>query len=179
MQTQTPSRLRRRAVASAVVLALTVTGCGSNSHSGGDAGGPAALGAASQAVKPAQTAEAASFIKKADTICKKLDNVLDIVLPKSNSLHEVANLAPGRAELEQRAVTKLRHLRVPAGLSAPWHEMLQLRATLARELVAYGRAAAKRDKATLTALTKSKARVHQRLARVGHAAGFNECSEVR
>jgi hypothetical protein len=154
-------------------FALTLGACGGSAH---DASSTATHASVS---RPATTAVEAAFISRADVICRKLDAVLDLEKPRSDSRGEVAKLVPGRVELEQRSVAALKRLKAPAALAATWREMLRLRAALARELNEYGHAVAAGDTAAVTALTQSKARTHQRLGTVGRAAGFDECSAIR
>lgn len=162
-----------------VGFSLTLGACGGASHGTGQtAASSTSRGLPAPAAKE-KTAGEVHLVLQADALCQRLNIVLDLDKPKSNSLRETAGIAPGRAALEQSNVDKLRRLKVPASLASSWHEMLRLRASLAHELMQYGRAAAASDQAALAALRRSKVHMHQQLRAVGHAAGFNYCADVR
>jgi hypothetical protein len=161
-----------------MVLALGIDACGGSAHSSVKST-TTRPDAPAQRTKTARTPAEAKFISRADMICQELDAVLDAEKPKSTSLKEIVKFVPGRAEVEEQTVAKLRRLKAPRSLSAKWRDILRLRTTLAHELSEYGHAAAVGDTSSIAALAKSKARVHKELATVGASAGFNECSAVR
>jgi hypothetical protein len=118
------------------------------------------------------------LIARADAICQRLNVQFAAHKPASQAIAEIARVAPRRAIAEQRVVTELSDLTVPASVARAWRAIIADRRGLAAQLAQIGRDASNGNAAGVRALSASKERLHNDLQATAERAGFTSCSQV-
>ncbi len=120
----------------------------------------------------------ASFVARADAVCRGINAEISSVKAKSSSVAEVKRFVPRNAALERAGVARLEQLTPPAPLKDAWQSILGYRRALATELGALLREARENDQPEMKAVIASKKQVHTNLDKVATANGFKECGKV-
>lgn len=156
---------KRIQLAIATGAVLVVSGCGgSGTH----------LPSSSRLV--AKAASTSSAAEQAQAICERLNSEFAAHRPVSQSISEIARVAPGRVSGERRAIEELSALKPPTSLASGMREVIAYRTKLADELADLVHDARVNDAAAIDALAKSKAQTHETLQARAKAAGLPACS---
>jgi hypothetical protein len=168
-------------ICASIVLAALAAGCGGGAKATGTASrasSSVASGAGSDTNAPPNAGPKATFIVRAEGICRHTNAQLANTKPKGASPEQVAAAVIQNETIERKANGLLAKLSPPGSLAANWRKMLGYRRSLANQLGSLAAAARNHAATSVKLLGQSKKRLHGQLRRLAASAGFKDCAKV-